>query len=770
MEKTGMTKRFIISVLVAYMSICLIACGSRIDETEITPIAYRLKTIEIPDNIIASDVVITDDAVYYLDSAGVIRIDYDGKIEELFSLSKTESFACLFIDETGNFNVLAKNFGEDEKTITSLTVRRFSPGGNSLPRTNLDPFAESEVFPYPVNFLIKDDYYYVQSMSGVYVYDMSGSLVYEALGDGDTFSKSLFVLDDGRVGSASARFESNGDSFITRVYDIGEKDFDEYRVNVSGSVQDAIITNGGATGLLLGDSTGLYEFGNRLDGTLDRNRYLLLNFLERGVSAGDIMDIHKTLDGDIIIILRFNIAFAGDILVFSEWGEAGTLTAEGGWTEEEDIDITNHPNGTHDAGLPKVKEVITLAIPRFGSWEAWLQQYIAAFNKTNADYMIEVVSYMENDNEVYEDALKRFSIDIGTGQIADITAFPGSRVPIYSYTSKGIFVDLYELMENDPDFNKTDYLPGVFEALETDGRLYTIFPLFNLVTVAAKTSETGRLPGWTIDEFIDYLDSKPEAEEIIWGFSRAEFIYWTSFNYFADRETGRMTFDRGDFMKILQAAQRFPINESKPRFDIWWRDKHSEMPGAKSGDPLMIDAYIHAPDGGRAFRTVHQYEYFFGEEFTYIGLPTPDGSGTFFAPAVRFAIAKRSAQKEGAWQFIKFMMDNYITHYVNSQLPVKLSELEKMAHDAMFDFDNRITREIQIDNEVFITMDRDNTPEENQKLWDLLFATNRVQPSDMVVSSIIGEEIRAYVAGQKSAEMVMDIIENRVNLYLSEME
>ena len=597
----------------------LIGCGNKIDEVETIPIEYRLKTIEIPDSINAFDVVITDDAVYYMDSVGVVRIDYDGKVEELFSLPKTESFTNLFIDEAGNFNVIAINSGDDGKP-TSLFVRRYDPRGASLGRTNFSSFAESEAFRHAVNFLINDGHFYVQSISGIYVYDMSGSLVYEALGDGDTFSKSLFVLPDGRVGSASARFENDVSSFVARVYDIDEKDFDEFQVSVSGSAQDAIIKSGGATGLLLGDSTGLFEFNlekpSRGKAEISRNQ--LLSFMERGVNAADIKDIHMTHEGDIIFILKRGMIFAGDILVFSEHGEAGRLTAEGGWLKE--------------AGDPKVKEVVTLAMPDNGRHQDCLRLYIAEFNKTNPDYLIEIISYEDGSNSIWqldEEAVRRFSIAIGTGQVADIIAFPNRGVPIYSYTSKGLFVDLYELMENDPDFNKADYLPNVFEALETDGKLYTIFPYFNIVAYIAKTSEVGGQPGWTLDEFIAYLDSKPEAEDIIMWVSREDFILFTSMNYFADRKTGRMTFDREIFIKILKAAERFSI---EPNYNEYLDDGTGRwrLLGARDGEPLMLSwALFGGPGHGGPFRDIGSFQYYFGEEITYIGLPTPDGSGSF---------------------------------------------------------------------------------------------------------------------------------------------
>ena len=143
----------------------------------------------------------------------------------------------------------------------------------------------------------------------------------------------------------------------------------------------------------------------------------------------------------------------------------------------------------------------------------------------------------------------------------------------------------------------------------------------------------------------------------------------------------------------------------------------------------------------------------------------------------RFAISKQSEKKEGAWQFIKFMLDNYIDHMHNgTNTPIKMSLLEEAAHNATIEQRSStgfiMYRMVETGPGAFdfVTLDRDNTLEENQKMWDLLYKTNTIRPHDTVIMDIIREELRYYIAGQKPAETVMDIIENRVNLYLSELE
>ncbi|MCD8325913.1 MAG: hypothetical protein LUC90_04265 [Lachnospiraceae bacterium] len=55
-----------------------------------------------------------------------------------------------------------------------------------------------------------------------------------------------------------------------------------------------------------------------------------------------------------------------------------------------------------------------------------------------------------------------------------------------SYAKQGMLADFYELMEADPDFERSDYLENVFEAFETDGGLYELVPEFQLYTCLGK--------------------------------------------------------------------------------------------------------------------------------------------------------------------------------------------------------------------------------------------------------------------------------------------
>jgi len=130
--------------------------------------------------------------------------------------------------------------------------------------------------------------------------------------------------------------------------------------------------------------------------------------------------------------------------------------------------------------------------------------------------------------------------------------------------------------------------------------------------------------------------------------------------------------------------------------------------------------------------------------------------------------------KDGAWEFIKFMIENYDDKMIKGLFfPIKTSYFEADLASTLvnprysdtneeFEFSIELSgRNIAIGN---------NTPELNAKIMEIFTTTNVVRPIDRVITRIIGEEVAFYLAGQKSPDQIADIIENRVAIYLSELE
>jgi len=765
MEKVEMRKYIVLTILVICVGIGLVACGQKPDEmqtaiSENQSIDYRKLSIGIPDDITAKDFVVTDIDVVLLTNDGIISINYEGEMDDVVPLTGSESFIQLSIDGDGNFYILAMSKNEDRNT--NLTVHHFNSYGTKLPRTVLKgSFAEEEDNPFVVDFLTTNGHHYVQSMYGVYVYNTAGDLILTVREESDTLTNSLFLTEDGMVTSVSTRNRNNAPFLVVRAFEPDASDFSEHIISIAATSPGSLLVSSGRMGFIINENHGLHEYG------LEAGRgNLLLNLQDHGVNNSEIIGLSRKPDGDIICILpRGSVLMrsAGEITVFSTKPDHVQGVMEAYWPGEEISPIMV------DTEPPKEKETVTLAVIELGNR---LKDRVALFNRTNPDYTIDVIEYINDRDE--KDATRQFIIDLAHDP-ADIivltSGFHHSSVPIHSYARKGIFTDLYELMDDDPEFNRADYLSNVLKALEKNGRLYSIFPTFELQVIMGKASDLGETTiGWTLDDFINLLDTKPGAEFILGHWTKAIFIATMIEFYFIDPETGGMKFDREAFIKIITAAERFPLISPTESNDFDWNDFHL---GAKVGNPLMLPIDIQG--GFHGFRYERAYEYlFFGEEITYKGFPSPAGSGTYFRPELRLAIAEKSQMKDGAWEFIKFTMNVYdnSSWFSTYNLPIKISQLEAYMDATLvnpgygtnfeWEFDWDIGgRSIHIGN---------NTPELNAKIMEVINATTVVAPSDLMVRDIIAEEVAFYLAGQKSPDQVADIIENRVNIYLSELE
>jgi hypothetical protein len=124
------------------------------------------------------------------------------------------------------------------------------------------------------------------------------------------------------------------------------------------------------------------------------------------------------------------------------------------------------------------------------------------------------------------------------------------------------------------------------------------------------------------------------------------------------------------------------------------------------------------------------------------------------------------------------MLDNYKDSY-SRYLPLKLALLELMAAEAQenpyyMQNGDRIETEYEVaysaGGAISTVAIGNNSAADSAKVMALILSTQTVYRSDATIYDIIAEEIGAYLDGQKPADTVADIIENRVNLYVSETE
>lgn len=398
-----------------------------------------------------------------------------------------------------------------------------------------------------------------------------------------------------------------------------------------------------------------------------------------------------------------------------------------------------------------------------------LKKRVIEFNKTSELYRISIMDYSQySTDEDYMAGYTRLNNDILAGKIPDMMVLT-QEMPVESYISKGLFADIYEFIDNDPELNREDYFENVFEAHTRDGELYCIVPQFQVNTVVVKKADVGDVTGWTMQEAINILKSKPEGTALFAFDENRHSIGYSLINnslaQYVDLNTGLCNFNSQSFKDVLTFVASLPeeagINYDDP--EIW--NKYDTQ--YRDGTTLAYQTGLYGFDS-----LVYYLHGMFGEPVVYIGYPTEDRNGSSIYAGDTYAITEK-AEKEGAWEFLRYYLTAEYQESVYN-FPVMKStwwEKSKVA-----------TQKPTWTDENGVVYEEDHTywmngesiildpmsQEEIQELYDFVCSVNKVQFYDDDITNIIQEEVESFYSGQKGVDEVVDIIQNRVQLYVDE--
>lgn len=387
-----------------------------------------------------------------------------------------------------------------------------------------------------------------------------------------------------------------------------------------------------------------------------------------------------------------------------------------------------------------------------------IEEKVIAFNKSQDKYHITMKSYGDGTDE-YEDAVNNFNTAVTSDSNIDLVLFNDYSQAI-NFTSKGLNVDLYELIDKDPELSRDDFLPNILTACEYDGKLAILPQTFTLQTVIGKAEDVGTTPGWTVADMKALLDSKPEGTQLFWGMDRTTALTTLmnlGYNDFINWEDASCNFDSQEFIDVLEFANMFPE-------EFEYTDDMEDSTVLLNTGKQLLDTYYLSD-----FEQVQMYRTIYGGPTTFIGYPTTEGNGALLYLNNIIGISNNCKDIDGAWQFLRTL---YLPQKDSSDdnngygFSVRKDEFEKYCQNAMKENTDGPTTWGWGDFEVEI---QPATQEDVDQVKELVYNTTAVSGAvSDDITNIINEEAAAYFSGQKSAEDVAKIIQSRMQVYLSE--
>ncbi len=401
----------------------------------------------------------------------------------------------------------------------------------------------------------------------------------------------------------------------------------------------------------------------------------------------------------------------------------------------------------------------------YGNYE--LKQKVLDYNKSQSKYRINLVDYSDSD-----DPAAKISAEIAAGNLPDMFDLNTSgfgNMSMDQCISKGLFTDLNELIDKDPDFSMDDLVPAVRKCLEKDGKVYYLATTFSISTLMGKASEVGEEPGWTFEDMKSYVETKDEDTFLFWSNNKMDmlrnFLYSCSRD-FVDWKKGEVSFDSPEFKAILEMSNR-GINEEME----YNEDTESEPTRIRNGKLLFMEGDI-TPD------QMQMYSQIFDNDICYKGYPSKTGSGTYLNFGDCIAISAKSENKEAAWDFISEMMSEEYQGKNYTQFwgaPSRQDVFDEMLKSKMIEEDSKdkygndiypITGSTGWDDfEIEMKPLTEKDVEEFKKIVD---QADGIKEMDENLTNIITEEAEAYFKGDKSVDEVAGIIQNRASTYVNE--
>lgn len=642
----------------------------------------------------------------------------------------------------------------DEATIHTYKIVTFDLEGKKL--------SENEIKGLDDMFGSSDTSY---GLSGLYPIG-DGKAVISVYNDGPT--SYMILKSDGTLGD---EFDLGEDNYINAFSYIGDGEcvvsgyfnndtgvayVDTETMKIKGDVIK--ITNMGYNNISqVYKGSGDFKFsftndkgfyGLKEDGTADE----IINWMDSDMGNGSASGVVPLENGDYIVAY---------------------------FSYDEESNFKLYRLSKRDASELENLKVITVGV-LYDNWA--VKQKIAALNKKNTDVRYKMVDYSiyddydekaEKYNNSAEQQLKK---DVVSGKAPDMIVTYNNGL-VKSLQNKGLFVDLYQFLDKDPDLKKEDIMPNVLKACETKGQLTSIAPTFMVSTIAAK-SKFIKDEGWTVDEMIDAYDKMPSGMKFsIYNYKEnilGMIMYYISSAI--DYEKGTCNFDTPEFRKLLDFCNQFPSSDD----EIDWEDSDAinEMYSDDNiwkDKVLTSDMYIY-----NLQEYTRQIKGAFNEPVTLVGYPMEGGgNGGLLNFSETYAILSNASDKDACWGFIKelFMADDDENSKYNMDgLSSLVSKFNEQAEASMKKPVNKDEEGNEREEELYYySMSGENikidplTKEEKDYIVNYIKSIDKSMGDfDPEVQQIFNEEVMAFLKGEKSCDDIVDLLQNRVSLLVSE--
>lgn len=506
--------------------------------------------------------------------------------------------------------------------------------------------------------------------------------------------------------------------------------------------------------------------GNILPGTGEYTMYI--------PSRGSIYGVKS--DGTIEAV--FDVSSSGanpNILGNAYLSETGELYLSDGNFTGSGVKLYHYA----ECDPSELEEKKTITIATLNNDLVLADMLVPDINDSQDEFYVQLKDYssFNTDGNPYG-AREQLSLDLISGDSPDIIFLSG-----FGYTdfaSMGAICDLYEFMDKDPDFGRSKFNENFLTLAEKEGKLYYL-PQFVYYNAAyGKTKYVGDKENWNVEDFINACENRPEGMRIDqYGQPRG----YIGYEGFIDLENGTCSFDSEEFITLLEYIENLPPEESEPLYNL--TPEHFENPALEEEREIIVKQQqgVFRNDEvmlGNTYTMIGSFADYFdrsagesgGDEITFVGEITPNGTGITGNLNNMFGISSQCKDKETAWECLKLFFTEDIYDHTSGGFPTVQSELESYEMEALApqsysDTDYTGYYWHGVDPPLELGMP---TQEDVDRVWEIINTTTTVEnhlPDE--VWEVIFDELAKLDAGECTPRECAEMMQNRCSIMVAEI-
>ena len=394
----------------------------------------------------------------------------------------------------------------------------------------------------------------------------------------------------------------------------------------------------------------------------------------------------------------------------------------------------------------------------------------------NQGIRMEVRYYLDEDGW---DGKSRLLTEMASGKVPDIIDLGGSSgLPYQQLVRGGYLEDLWPYIDSDPMLNNGQLWEAPLRAAEVDGGLYAVFTDVGVHTVIGRESLVGSGYSWSMEDLMTAFAAMPEESSVLEYYrTKGEMFYYIfrmSLDGFVDWETGENSFDSEGFRTALEFVNSFPDAFPSLEFEGGWEKAQEEV-----GDMVRHGRQMLSMQDIGEFQYIHALSRVFARDdaLSFIGYPVEDGSaGSIFTVQGRtLAMSSTCQNKEAAWVFFRQTLCKKVSLRTAAAVPslvttfpVNRASLDIVVQAAVKPPSYAGRKSYSFFNDPDGVVVGRVPAETINRFEEFCDHIDKIDLYDTALYDIVWDACAPYFSGDRTLDETIEMIDNRVTLYVNE--